>query len=63
MKDYVNIVLRVIYYAAHIEKRCLVSIGAVILDRVQIGKGSIIGASSIVTESALVLSPVMGISA
>ena len=50
LEDYVTVGHRAVIHAAHIEKGCLIGIGAVVLDGVRVGEGSIIGAGCIVTK-------------
>lgn len=63
LEDYVTIGHRAVIHAAHIEKGCLIGIGAVILDGVRVGESSIIGAGSIVTKDVPARSLVVGIPA
>ncbi len=50
LEDYVTVGHRAVIHAAHIETGCLIGIGAIVLDGVRIGKGSIIGAGCVVTR-------------
>ena len=50
LEDYVTVGHRAVINSAHIEKGCLIGIGAIILDGLRVGSGSIIGAGSIVTK-------------
>jgi carbonic anhydrase/acetyltransferase-like protein (isoleucine patch superfamily) len=50
LEDYVTIGHQAVVHAAYIEKGCLIGIGAVVLDGVRVGSGSIIGAGCIVTK-------------
>jgi carbonic anhydrase/acetyltransferase-like protein (isoleucine patch superfamily) len=63
LEDYVTIGHRAVVHSAHVEKGCLIGIGAVILDGVRIGTGSIIGAGCIVTKDVLPRSLMVGIPA
>lgn len=61
LEDYVTVGHRAVIHAAHIERGCLIGIGAVVLDGVRVGEGSIIGAGSIVTKDVPPRSLVVGI--
>lgn len=50
LEDYVTVGHRAVIHAAYIERGCLIGIGAVILDGVRVGTGSIIGAGCVVTK-------------
>ncbi len=63
LEEYVTIGHRAVIHAAHIEKGCLIGIGAVILDGVRVGEGSMIGAGSVVTKDVPARSLVLGIPA
>ena len=63
LEDYVTVGHRAVIHAAHIEKGCLIGIGAVVLDEVRIGEGSIIGAGCIVTKDVPRRSLMVGIPA
>ncbi|PSF33626.1 gamma carbonic anhydrase family protein [Aphanothece hegewaldii CCALA 016] len=63
LEDYVTVGHRAVIHSAHIEQGCLIGIGAVILDGVRVGAGSIIGAGSIVTKDVPARSLVVGIPA
>lgn len=60
LEDYVTVGHRAVIHAAHIEEACLIGIGAIILDKVRVGKGSIIGAGAVVTKDVPPYSLVLG---
>lgn len=61
LEDYVTVGHRAVIHSAHIERGCLVGIGAIVLDGVRIGAGSIIGAGSVVTKDVPPQSLVVGV--
>jgi carbonic anhydrase/acetyltransferase-like protein (isoleucine patch superfamily) len=63
LEDYVTVGHRATIHSAHIEKGCLIGIGAVVLDGVRVGEGSIIGAGCIVTKDVAPRSLMVGIPA
>lgn len=63
LEDYVTIGHRAVVHSAHIESGCLIGIGAVILDGVRVGAGSIVGAGSVVTKDVPARSLIVGIPA
>lgn len=63
LEDYVTVGHRAVIHSAHIEAGCLVGIGAVVLNGVRIGRGSIIGAGCVVTKDVPARSLLMGIPA
>ncbi|GAB4523520.1 MAG: gamma carbonic anhydrase family protein [Pleurocapsa sp.] len=63
LEDYVTVGHRAVIHSAHIERGCLIGIGAVILNGVRVGAGSIIGAGSIVTKDVPSRSLYVGIPA
>ncbi|MDJ0715956.1 MAG: gamma carbonic anhydrase family protein [Prochloraceae cyanobacterium] len=50
LEDFVTVGHRAVIHGAHVERGCLIGIGAIVLDGVRIGSGSIIGAGSVVTK-------------
>ncbi|MEA5511893.1 gamma carbonic anhydrase family protein [Crocosphaera sp. UHCC 0190] len=63
LEDYVTIGHRAVIHGAHIEKGCLIGIGAVILEGVRVGSGSLIGAGAIVNKDVPPRSLVVGVPA
>jgi carbonic anhydrase/acetyltransferase-like protein (isoleucine patch superfamily) len=63
LEEYVTVGHRAVIHSAKIEKGCLIGIGAVVLDRVTVGAGSIIGAGCIVTKDVAPGSLMVGIPA
>jgi carbonic anhydrase/acetyltransferase-like protein (isoleucine patch superfamily) len=63
LEDFVTVGHRAVIHAAHIERGCLIGIGAIILDGVTIGEGSIIGAGCVVTKDVPRRSLMLGIPA
>ncbi|MGB5713796.1 MAG: gamma carbonic anhydrase family protein [Waterburya sp.] len=63
LEDYVTVGHRAVIHSAYIETGCLIGIGAIILDNVRVGAGSIVGAASVVTKDVPARSLVLGIPA
>jgi carbonic anhydrase/acetyltransferase-like protein (isoleucine patch superfamily) len=61
LEDHVTVGHRAVIHSAHIERGCLIGIGAIILDGVRVGSGSIIGAGAVVTKDVPSRSLVVGI--
>ena len=63
LEDYVTVGHRAVIHSAHIERGCLIGIGAVVLDGVRVGAWSMIGAGAIVTKDVAPRSLVVGVPA
>ncbi len=63
LADYVTVGHRAVIHSAHIERGCLIGIGAIVLDGVRVGAGSIVGAGSVVTKDVPPRSLVVGVPA
>ncbi|MEM7066964.1 MAG: gamma carbonic anhydrase family protein [Cyanobacteria bacterium P01_B01_bin.77] len=61
LEDYVTIGHRAVVHSAHIEKGCLIGIGAIILNGVRVGAGSIVGAGAVVNKDVPAGSLVVGV--
>ena len=61
LEDYVTIGHRAVVHSAHIERGCLIGIGAVILNGVRVGAGSIVGAGAVVNKDVPPQSLVVGV--
>ena len=61
LEDYVTVGHRAVVHSAYIERGCLIGIGAIVLDGVRVGAGSIIGAGAVVTKDVPARSLVVGI--
>ncbi len=61
LEDYVTVGHRAVIHGAHIERGCLIGIGAIILNGVRIRSGSIVAAGAVVTKDVPPRSLVMGI--
>jgi carbonic anhydrase/acetyltransferase-like protein (isoleucine patch superfamily) len=60
---YVTVGHRAVIHSAQIETGCLIGIGAIVLDGVRVGSGSIIGAGCVVTKDVLPRSLMVGVPA
>jgi len=63
LEGYVTVGHRAVIHSAHIEQGCLIGIGAILLNGVRVGAGSIVGAGSVVTKDVPERSLVVGIPA
>ncbi len=61
LEDHVTVGHRAVVHSAYVERGCLIGIGAVVLDGVRVGTGSIIGAGCVVTKDVPPLSLVVGV--
>lgn len=61
LEDYVTIGHKAVIHSAHIERGCLIGIGAIILNGVRVGAGSMVGAGSVVTKDIPARSLVVGV--
>lgn len=61
LEDYVTVGHRAVIHSAYVERGCLIGIGAIVLDGVRIGSGSIVGAGAVVTKDVPPRSLVVGI--
>lgn len=61
LEEFVTVGHRAVIHSAHIERGCLIGIGAIVLDGVRVGAGSIIGAGSVVTKDVPPRSLVVGV--
>jgi carbonic anhydrase/acetyltransferase-like protein (isoleucine patch superfamily) len=63
LESYVTVGHRAVIHAAYIETGCLIGIGAIVLDGVRVGRGSIIGAGCVVTKDVPPRSLMVGVPA
>jgi len=61
LEDYVTVGHRAVIHSAHVERGCLIGIGAIVLDGVRVGAGSIVGAGAVVTKDVPPRSLVVGV--
>ncbi|MBT9314158.1 gamma carbonic anhydrase family protein [Leptothoe spongobia] len=61
LEDYVTIGHRAVIHSAHIERGCLIGIGAIILNGVRVGAGSMVGAGAVVNKDVPPGSLVVGV--
>jgi carbonic anhydrase/acetyltransferase-like protein (isoleucine patch superfamily) len=63
LEPYVTIGHQATIHSAHLERGCLIGIGAIVLNGVRVGAGSIIGAGCVVTKDVAPRSMMVGIPA
>jgi carbonic anhydrase/acetyltransferase-like protein (isoleucine patch superfamily) len=63
LEDYVTIGHRAVVHSAYIERGCLIGIGAIVLNGVRVGTGSIIGAGCVVNKDVPARSLMVGVPA
>jgi len=61
LEEYVTVGHRAVIHSAHIERGCLIGIGAIVLNGVRVGTGSIVGAGAVVVKDVPPRSLVIGI--
>jgi carbonic anhydrase/acetyltransferase-like protein (isoleucine patch superfamily) len=61
LEEHVTVGHRAVVHSAHVERGCLIGIGAIVLDGVRVGAGSIIGAGAVVTKDVPARSLVVGV--
>jgi carbonic anhydrase/acetyltransferase-like protein (isoleucine patch superfamily) len=61
LEDSVTVGHRAVIHSAHIERGCLIGIGAIILNGVRVGAGSIVGAGAVVNKDVQPCSLVVGV--
>jgi carbonic anhydrase/acetyltransferase-like protein (isoleucine patch superfamily) len=63
LEDHITVGHGVILHGCHIERRCLIAMGSIILNNVRIGAGSIVAAGTVVAENTQIppRSVVMGV--
>ncbi len=61
LEDFVTVGHRAVIHSAHIERGCLIGIGAIILNGVRIGAGSMVGAGAVVNRDVPPGSLVVGV--
>ncbi|AFY93896.1 gamma carbonic anhydrase family protein [Chamaesiphon minutus] len=63
IESYVTVGHRAVIHSAYVETGCLIGIGAIVLDGVRVGSGSIIGAGCVVTKDVPPRSLMVGVPA
>lgn len=61
LESHVTVGHRAVIHSAHVERGCIVGMGAIILNGVRVGAGSIVGAGAVVTKDVPERSLVVGI--
>jgi carbonic anhydrase/acetyltransferase-like protein (isoleucine patch superfamily) len=63
LEDHVTIGHRAVVHSAYVERGCLIGIGAIVLNGVRVGAGSIVGAGCVVTKDVPLRSLMIGVPA
>lgn len=63
LEEYVTVGHRAVVHSAYVERGCLIGIGAILLDGVRVGTGSIVGAGAVVSKDVPPYSLVVGVPA
>lgn len=63
LEDHVTVGHRAVIHSAYVERGCLIGIGAILLDGVRVGTGSIVGAGAVVSKDVPPYSLVVGVPA
>ncbi|NEP20451.1 MAG: gamma carbonic anhydrase family protein [Leptolyngbya sp. SIO4C1] len=61
LEDYVTVGHKAVIHSAHIERGCLIGIGAIVLNGVRVGAGSMVGAGAVVNKNVPAGSLVVGV--
>ena len=61
LENHVTVGHRAVIHSAHVERGCLIGIGAIILNGVRVGEGSMVGAGAVVNKDVPPRSLVVGV--